>query len=258
MYTQRGQIGIVLLLMTVVMMTVGISVVSRSTSDIKISNTNEEANKALDAAESGVENALSQDLNTFPSSGSTQGSTGQIGVTTNVTRLTTLEARVDQGETVGVDLTGVAANTIVTLNWAKETNCAQQASLVATVFNTSAGPNPPPVRRYYFGLRTGNCDNQRTTNDNFALSNLGTVASFSLSNTITTQAGDFLIRIRPLYNSTDLRVSGIGLPTQAYAVRSQAQNQDSKETKVVEVNRTLPVAPSVFDYVLYSGTSITP
>ena len=122
-----GQVGIIMLLITVVMLTVGISAVSRSTSDVSISTTNEQTNKALDAAESGLEQAMSQtDL-----SGYAPGTVvvGDTKVTTLVTPKLTLQTSVDQGYTVGVNLKGNSSNS-VKIEWGKETDCTKRAALV--------------------------------------------------------------------------------------------------------------------------------
>lgn len=249
MKNQSGQVGIVLLLITVVMLTLGISVASRSVGDVKISTTNEQANRALDAAESGVEQALSQDLSNYQAP---TGGSGPISVTTQVSPQRVLEAFAEQGDTVGVDLKTLPQNTQVSVEWAKEADCAQNASVVLSIFNTS-GTNPA-VRRYYYRPRvSAGCNH----NDNFTDAVNATTPGFRWRANINTLTGDTLMRIRPLYAGTDLHVSGTNLPTQAYTVRSTAQNTTSNETKVVEVNKTLPVPPSIFDYVLFSGTTIT-
>ena len=67
-----------------------------------------------------------------------------------------------------------------------------------------------------------------------------------------------MVRIRPLYNQTNLRVYGGGnvdLPNQAYLINSAAQ-VDTLESKAIEVTRTEPASPSIFDYALFSGGSI--
>lgn len=253
MESQRGQVGIILLLITVVMMTIGISIASRTTSDIRISDTNEQANRALDAAETGVEDALSQDLSVY--NGGTTGSTSQIDVSTTVGRQQVLETTIEPGLSVGVDVTGAPNNQQLTINWAKESDCTQQASLIVSVYNT--GGSNPAVRRQYAGMKAGACSGRNTT-DGFTQSNAGTASGYNLSTTITLLSGDTLVRIRPVYNETAIRVSGgAWLPVQMFKVKSTAQSIQSKETKAVEVDRGLPMPPTVFDYVLFSGGDIT-
>lgn len=55
----RGQVILIILLVTVVGLTIGLSLVSRAVSDVKISTQIAESQKAFSAAESGIESALS-------------------------------------------------------------------------------------------------------------------------------------------------------------------------------------------------------
>ncbi len=243
-----GQVGIIMLLITVVMLTVGISAVSRTTSDVNISSTNEQANRALDIAESNVEKALNGNLNNTTGPIATTSPDGTVAVQTNVVSKTNLETNVEQGVTVGVDLTG-NNGAPVNIQWAKESSCATQASLVITILSNKAAD---PVRRYY--VSPPSC----RTSDGFMSPSGGPLTpGFKFRHTVATTSQDYLIRIRPVYNGSDIRVDGSSLNTQSYTVTSTAQNSTSKETKAVEVTKTLPVAPSVLDYVLFSGTSIT-
>lgn len=249
-----GQVGIIMLLITVVMLTVGISAVSRTTSDVNISTTNEQANRALDAAESDVEKALSGDLSAVQSGHTTTTTQngGTVNVATTVTKQQVLETSVDQGNTVGVDMT--SNNKVpITINWSKSANCSQQAALVITIFNFSGG-SVPQVRRYYADNPT--CGRANGF-DAATVLGAGTYRLQYRLNGPQLENGDELMRIRPLYTSADIQVSGPQLPTQSYSVKSVAQNNSSKETKAVEVNRTLPIAPTVLDYVLFSGTTIS-
>ncbi len=255
MENQRGQIGIVLLLVSVVMLTVGISISSRTTSDVNISTSGELANRALDAAESGIEVALSQDLDTYNGLTSTPApSNDNIGLVTTVNRRNTLEARVEQGYVASIDARGAAGS--VRIQWAKEGTPEERASLAISVFRATS---PNEVRRFYVGLLNVGDDASRNTNDGFQNSLPGTSPYF-LRFDVPLIAQDEIVRIRPLYRDTDILVSGVGgavLPTQQYVINSTAQSSLSKETKAIQVERSLPVAPAIFDYVLFSGTSIT-
>ena len=67
-----------------------------------------------------------------------------------------------------------------------------------------------------------------------------------------------LVKIRPIYNQTKIKVTGTGtdpLPVQAYAIDSQAKSP-TLESKAIQVSRTIPATPAIFDYVLFSGGSI--
>ncbi len=83
----------------------------------------------------------------------------------------------------------------------------------------------------------------------------------TLSSLIPEDADPLFARIKPIYADATISVSGSNLPTQSYLVRSEAENASTnatgREVRVVEVNRSLPAAPSILDYALYSGGSIT-
>lgn len=250
MNARSGQIGIILLLVSVVMLTIGISVASRSTSDISISTSSEIANRAFDAAESGVEQALAA-LATSPETAPATTTTTINGssVTTTITQSTILETSADQGYVVGVNVTGSSGN--IQIEWAKEAAGAQRASLAISVFNATN----TNLRRFYYAPQANTHATDGFTNSG---NNNGANGGYSSIVTIPLAAGDQLVRIRPVYASTDVRVSGLNLPTQEYIVKAVATDQVSSETKAVQVERGLPMAPAIFDYVLYSGTSITP
>lgn len=246
-HTRSGQAGIVILLLTVVLLSAGVSIVSRTTSDLAITGTGERGNQALDGAESGAENALSQDLSAYVPPEADPNS--PVSVTTQVHGNTSLSSFLNQGEVSGINLTGVSGGTTVTVMWGKETVCGETASVVFSIFNTAGGATAP-VRRTYVG--PASC----SRGDNFVSAQAGSDGFFN-QYTLTLQSGDVLLRIRPLYFGTDIQVAGAGLPVQSYTVTSVAQNKISKETKAVQLKRTLPSAPSLFDYVLFSGTSIS-
>ncbi len=244
---QSGQVGIVLLLLTVVLLSAGVSIVNRSVTDVNISNTASSGEQAFDLAESAIDQANSQDLSTYTPPAADP--SNPIQVRTNVSGNRSLSAYIAQGDVASIDVTGMAAGSVLSVSWAKETVCTETASLVFSVFNT-AGGSTPGVRRYYMG--PASC----SRGDNFTPATAGSGSYFNQA-TITLQTGDVLLRIRPLYAASDILVSGANLPVQSYTVTSVAQNTISKETKAVRLQRTLPAAPSLFDYVLFSGTSIT-
>lgn len=55
---QNGQIVLILVLMTIVGVTIGLSLISRTVQDVRISSQIEQSSRAFSAAEAGVENAL--------------------------------------------------------------------------------------------------------------------------------------------------------------------------------------------------------
>lgn len=246
-----GQAGLVVLLLTVILLTIGISVASRGTSDLAISRQEEESNRALNGAEAGVENALSQNLNF---SGSTY--SGSVNVDSNLSvnytidKINILETRLFKGVSAQADVTGVANGQGIQIRWAKETNCSQNpAALLVTVFR-KVGTN---IRQRSYAYRP--C---ATPNNGFTQVSTDPSGELFRQVTLDLKSGDLFVRIKPMYGDTSVQVQGNGwnLPVQYYKVRSVADSNIGNEVRAVQVNRTNPVAPSIFDFVLYSGRGI--
>jgi type II secretory pathway pseudopilin PulG len=249
-----GQIGLIVLLVMVVILTLGVSLVSRSSLDVIQSRQEEETSRVFDAAEAGIEDALSQDFAILPGTYSSQiGSIQDISVDYTIDSLQSLEARIDQGHTAAVDLSGSTFGNTLQIEWAKNQSCSNNASAIeVAIFNTFGGVTT--VRREGIRPSDAACDR----GDNFTLASGSGSDGYLSAHTFSLEAGDALARIKPLYNDSDVRVTGPdwSLPIQYYRIRSQAESEVGSEVRVVEVDRTIPVAPSIFDYVLFSGTSL--
>ena len=260
-HSQSGQVALIILLIMVVVLTIGVSIASRSIMDITLSRQEEQGGRTFQAAESGVEDALSKDLanDALFSNDTFSGSLSDVGnadVDYTVARKKTLETRLDEGAAVEVDVTGAIAGNQVEINWGAGKNCSSSdpsqnaSSLLIRTYKTVAGVRT--VRNYGYGA----C----AYTDGYTLT--GTQpgdAGFYRKVALVLEDGDTFIRIQPNYNDTTLRVTSLGwtLPVQYYTISSQARSQLGNETKAIQVSRSLPTYPSVLDYVLYSGTTIT-
>lgn len=247
-YYQQGQIGLVVLLIMAVLLTMGIGVASESVVSQKTARQEVESSDTFNAAESGVEQALSQDLSgiattldtpadVFVDAGSWNGN-----VTVKATATNTFTKPISVGDSSEVNLTG---STSMTVEWSAGSDCASTASLIVTLFSRSDNS----LVRYAYGP---NC----RSGDSFTqLSQSGGLYSV---NNINTSGYDFA-RIKAVYAPAQVTVSG-DLPVQQYQIVSQAE-KDSGETRAVSVDKGLPVAPSIFDYAVFAGQgglTITP
>lgn len=247
--TQSGQVGLAVILMMVLLSTVGISVATRATQGLQSSRQSEEATQTFSAAESALEELLSQG-ETYLSTINSGTYTGVENVDVNYTvdQEQRLNTELLEGDVAEIDIsTSVAGNQVV-IEWSDTTDCAKDpAALMVIIINTSGAS---PVARYsaYTSCNRG---------DNFTLVN---TAGTTLSRraTITLAAGDDYIRIMPVYNDTDIFVSGGNwtLPTQQFTISSRAENARGRERKAIEVERSKEFAPNILDYGLVSGTSI--
>lgn len=250
MEQQKGQIALIVILIMTVMLTIGASLASQSITDVSISRQGEAANQTLQAAESGIEQALSK-LSTYGGASNTDSATiGNVQTTLKIDRLNVIQTHIDEGGAVTVDLTGSSPNgENVYIDWGLNDTCPAKASLLATVVNNSAGV---VTERHY---AYGGCS---TANGFLTTGNISSGDGYT-RRSLSLVTGDTYINIAVLSAPTTLRVQGAGtftLPYQTYAIRSTATNTQGTENSAIQVNRTILAYPSVFNYVLYSGGTI--
>ncbi len=249
--SQSGQVAVVVLLIMVVLLTIGLSLAARTTQEVFLSQQQSDSARVFNAAESGVEEALSQSFAT----GATNGSLVVDGIDVNYTVNTQsrLDTLITEGMSAHIQLNGYAGN--ITIDWAQEANCADRASFIATIFYDDAGV----LRSQHlaFGPPT-TCVNH---NDNFLQgSNLAGNPFYHryIISGATLPANSQFIRLKPVYADADILVTGsTGFPSQHNTIRSTATYSGGDEQRSIEVSRSLPAAPAFMDYALYSGGSIT-
>ena len=257
--TQAGQAGIVIILLTIVLLTIGLSIAGRSVTDIRLSRQEQETTRAFDAAEAGIEDALRQDL------GALVGGGGSVDVGTcpgpdcitaqyDVDELLVLETEIEEGETVEVDLDGFGGTGVV-IEWG-DANIPElcsggdlYASIVVAVFDNSG-----TVRRQPYSA--SGCDR----GDSFSQTAVSASAPYLLRVTENVTANDTFMRVRALYSGTKIRIDSSNpgsfpLPGQYFRIHSQAQTTGG-ETRAVEVTQTDPAPPSIFDFVIFSDSGL--
>lgn len=251
---QSGQVGVIILLIMVVILTIGLTVATRTTQESFLTTQNAESTRVFNAAEAGIEQALSTDLTALEASQdeSIAGSVTTVEnteVNYSITKVRGLETKLFEGVAVALDVRGVATGQGLVIEWAKEDCSADPASLMASIYSIETGV----TRVRYQAL--GNC----ARGDGFIQATTQAPGNaYRYRYTLPLVSGDQYVRVQAVYNDTVIRVGGSGwtLPTQYYKIRSEATNTLGDETRIVEVNRTLPTAPSVMDYALYSGTTL--
>jgi len=232
---QQGQAVLIVLLVAALALGFGLSIISRSTTDVKISEQEDQASRAFNAAEAGIEDALGS-LSSLVIGDDYNLTVDDVRVTYSVNGEDFLEGVYSENDIATVVLDG--ADTL-TIEWGE--SCPGAASLLITVIDSSN-----QLERYGWNA----CD----LGDDFTYvadpGDDGYLRKKELA-----VAANSLVRIRPVYNQATIRVSGDNLPVQAYGIDSQAQSP-TLESKAIQVSRTVPAAPAIFDYVLFSGTNI--
>jgi len=248
-FHQSGQVGIAVILVMVIMSTIGISLATRSASDVRTARQSQEATQTFSAAEAALEDILSRDEAFLEDTSSGQFSGVQdVSVDYTVGKESELNTELLEGSTVEVNVSGGSAGQGVVLEWSDSTNCSDSpAALLVGVVNTNGAA---PITRYYGFTSCDRADGMEL------ISTEGSTLARQV--VVTLQTGDQTLRVTPIYNDTDLVVNGSGwtLPTQEFTINSVAQNQLGRETKAIEVERSAAYAPTILDYALVSGTNI--
>ncbi|MFZ1721441.1 MAG: hypothetical protein WAU07_02965 [Microgenomates group bacterium] len=245
--SQSGQVAVVVLLIMVVLLTIGLSIATRTTQEVFLSQQQAESSRVFNAAETGVEDALSQDFEALTGSVTNVTTIDGVDVNYTISASDTLETRLTEGLSAMVDLNqSVSGN--LTVRWARETPCNDKASLIFSIYYMTGGRNR--VRHVAVGPNSG------CRSDGFTNGNPINVDGYTMGYNLPVTVNDRFVRIKAVYNDTHVSVSGNNLPDQFYNVRSEASNEQGDEQRTIQVTRTLSVAPSIMDYAVYSGASL--
>ena len=260
---EKGQIGLIVILIMAVGLTIGLAIASQSVTDISISETEEKSLRAFNAAEAGIEEVLQ-----MGSLGNTSLSFGGITTEVTVNKSKCQEITLEANETIEVDLRGATTNN-VRVSWVDTRNegenpdsCAKGEGLAPASLEIIKikviGEAITPYRYLYDSSSCNGLSPGFTTAIEGSEPYLSTV-------TVPIDSNDTALRIRTFYNQATVAVrdadegplvecggSGEGLPTQTYQIVSKAET-DTGETRTIEVSKTVETWPPIFDYVLFSG-----
>lgn len=244
---KSGQVALIVLLIMIVILTIGLSLASRSITDVRISQDEKEALRAFSAAEAGIEEVL-RDISYY--AGKTEpvdvGDLQAIVAVEETGEGTT--QKVEKGETMNILLDDLGAGDDLYVEWMVDPDeVPTPASIEIVVYATDS-----TFSRYAYnanGIAPPN------TND-FDNGGAGG-AGFHSRATVSLGANDSLARIRPFYNETTIKVTSNGnLGVQQYNITSSVEAESEKISKI-EVTRTIPVLPPIFDYALFSGSNLS-
>lgn len=249
-----GQIAIVILLIMVVLLTIGLSLASRTTQEIFLSQQEAESTRVFNAAESGVENALSQDFSGISAATQLENITiANVSVRTFITPKGVLETQITEGSTVHLDLAGLIAGAPIRVEWSKKSGCDTSASIITSTYYDDAGTTK--VEHEAFGPASPCAGSRDTDEFDQALSGSGT-DDYTYGYTVNIPANSLYMRINAVYNDTPLRVTGAEASNQFFVIRAEADNDNGDENRAVQVGRSLSTSPSFMDYSVYSGGAL--
>lgn len=287
---QKGQALLIILLVMAVVLTIALSVASRSVSDIAISQKEEEASRAFSAAEAGIEQALLLGEGSVGSVANVGTFNAQVSGLAEGGKSFTVPVLLNSGETVPVwfvshDATGnlvcdgdnpCFTGSRIRVCWGEEgtspsgsTTPALELSILYTStpgdYSTSrigrGAYDPYSVRRgsNSFDSQDGTCS---VDGKNYAFSktiqlnsDLGIPASATSKENGLQQA-----RLRLLYNTdrahpvainVDFPGNGV-LPQQGLKVESTGESGEA--TRKIEVFQLFSDLPPIFDFGIFTGS----
>ena len=261
--SEAGQALLIIVLVMVVALTIGLSVASRTITNLR--NTQEQASsqKALSAAEAGVEQAIKNSANVAGSLNTSTSYTTTISQVLGTSPfLLSGGSKISKNDAIYVWLTAYSTNPAnlwqnpwngnLTIYWGDGSGSCSNPALEVSLI--SGSKNAPSMGRY--GVDP--CSN-RATNNNFTnVSSSQTTISgvkFYYKTTIAITNG-LLLRINPLYNGTFIGVSGDhALPNQGSVITSTGTtdtNSSTTTSRKLTVFQGYPEIPAeFFPYTLF-------
>lgn len=258
--TARGQALLIILLVMVVGLTVGLSLSTRSVSDVKVSSQLEDSSRAFAAAESGIEAVLKGDTalsgtvgnGSYTLTTSTAGSTGTSFSLGDLNIADTYTVWLVGHDASGnLDLTTIYGGSTIDICWQKAESTGDEPAMeTAVVYKDNGGLykiwrgayDPSPTRRagnFFSDTDAGGCA---------GLTNKKTINLASLTGT------KIALRLRPFYakaTANAVPLGGNNLPGQGLTISSSGTS--GQTTRKIVVTQSYGSLPSIFDYVLFSG-----
>lgn len=263
------------LMMVVLIMFVGLQMVvitfMNSLADLRLSTMEDQSERAFNASEAGIEDLLAlneSDIDTYVGVGETDmpGSVDGLDPRANVGGNEYYKYQIKQNDTGEVQLAGNLGVSTVDIYWTNTSSnsehntgdaCYGSGLLIEKWTNNAGTIN---VNRYNFP--PSGCNNDPyvgwsgSTSGNDAYYGLDLIGNFQskLNTSIAVTNNDIMLRIRPINNMATIYVVGNGgtMPLQVHNITSSAST-NTGESRALQVVRTVPQLPSIFDYVLFSG-----
>jgi len=274
---QRGQIGLIVVLIMAVGLTIGLAIASQSLTDISVTETEEQSLRAFNAAEAGIETLLSEASLTPVTASPVP--VGDLTANVSVSEGSGQTITLNRNETTEVNLSSGTA-TQVKISWVNENDSIQNpATCLEGAGNAPASIEVLRLRRnevsgdilpYHYlynacvaldavngfaNSRPADAPSLVDEPGNY-LKSITFTNIESGSDTTGDDTYDVSLRIRTFYNQATFKIEGAGLPTQEYQITSSATT-DTGETRTIEVGRTVEAWPPIFDYALFSGGELS-
>lgn len=271
--SQQGQILLITLLVLTVATTIALSLISRATIDLSMSNQLEESTRAFNAAEAGIEQALKS--GTGGVSTLTPGITYDVSIQdiAGASGVFSLSHKTPQNVTETVwlaehdDTTGELIETryyqdsTIGICWSPEEGTDPAAALALSILYKSGSDGSYNVAHAALdpnaAARSNNFTSAGIVTTGCGLSYYGATLNFITLGITPTSDILLALRIRPVYAQTTLAIDGgtTGLPKQGNQIVSTGKTGTGVSRKVV-VFQQYRAPLSIFDSVIYSQSSL--
>ncbi|MBU1110132.1 hypothetical protein KKB83_00745 [Patescibacteria group bacterium] len=264
---RKGQVVVWIVLISVVGLTLGLSIASRSLSNIQQASELEETNRAFSAAEAGIEEALYALESTgaassvlIPVSLSEAGSEYSYIVSEGGGgNELILAAPLTKDNVVQVNCSGMSGN--LTVYWVKDGTSQDQDGNRASLLLTFISQESVPASDYEVIREAYNPFEEHTSRGNGFLqasSITETVGGIDFrektASILLPGAGtDQILRIQAFYNGVPNTIAlkaDSSFPSQYHTITSTGSAGDVERT--VQVTRSNPSLPAFFDYTLFN------
>lgn len=260
---QKGQTLLIVVLVMVVSLSIGLSLASRTITNLRNTAEEESSQRAFSAAEAGIEQALKEDSGLIGGETFSEGT--QIKEVT-VTEIEGTEFLLNGGNPVqkddGLDIwiadyseDGSAFNTTkknanITLFWGENSDPCENAAIEIIVLSGANKDNATSTRYAYDPCDVRNSQNQfaapSSANNTIEGKRFYNSASIVVTN-------GFIARVVPLYQSDTAAVSSnVALPPQGKKISSVGQS-DNTVRKITFFQGYPSVPTEFFPYILFSS-----
>ena len=260
---QRGQVLLIVVLAIVVVLTIGLAVASKSIIGLRTSTEQAESQKALSAAESGIEQLLKTSVNTSLADTLTNNSSFIADVTqiSGMSFLLNGGSLISRNDGTDIWLSDYSADPsliylnqwsgILTIRWGDNSGDCNNAALEIIIISGSKAD--PDITKYAVDPCSLRVSGPSGNNFTLVSQNQGTISgkTFYYATSVTVTNG-FIARIVPLYENTFVGISGnLALPNQGSIISSSGTSGETE--RKVTVFRGYPKVPSeLFPYNLFT------
>jgi Tfp pilus assembly protein PilX len=264
---QSGQALLIVVLVMVVALTVGLSVVSRSITNLKNSQDQASSQKALSAAEAGVEQAITSQNQTNLAGGFAEQNSNYQTTISSISGATSFlihgnnsqTNEITKGNPVYIWTTSYSASNpwtnpwtgTLTIYWGDPGGaCNNNTDAALEVSVISGSKDSPTLQRYAYD----NCPVRIAQNNGFTSGSIDSGSTFGLSHQISLSLTNaLLVSVNPLYADTRIGASGNpSLPFQGTNITSTGTADNQVQRKVVVFQGFPQITAELFPYSLFS------